>query len=107
MQDPNLTSRPLGVYSINGGRTQRVHAYQDGDYGLDDIAEVFDIGAQTVLDQHGVVFVSVSRAQLHKLKILADAYSFDHEPEFIEMCLALYRYGEHESQDPLQFFANF
>jgi len=40
---------------------------------------------------------------LRRLKVHADAESFDHPEGFIEMCLDIYRFGDETAGDPLRF----
>ncbi len=88
------------------GTLHRVHAYEDGDYGLEDVAEAFQLG-RLASAAGGVVTLRLSRRELGQLKMMADAYSFDHEAGFIEMCLDIVRFGTSAAEDPLHLEANF
>ena len=93
-----------GVYCLHeSGETSLVHAYTDEDYELFDIIELFAVGEMTSLDDaEGVVF-TLPRTKLRPLKVQADAESFDHPEDFIEMCLDIYRFGHQTTEDPLRF----
>lgn len=83
-----------GVYVLDDddGATM-VHSYEDGDYTLADVSELFNIGSFEVTgDGENPVLVMYS-AELRDLKAAADAYSFDYEPEFIQMCLDMFEAG--------------
>lgn len=96
-----------GVFARgDDGRVQRVHLYHGGDYGLEDVAEVFLLGKAHV-DAQENVYLQLSRHELGQLKAMADAYSFDHEPGFIDMCLDIVRFGDGTAEDPLRLHADF
>lgn len=90
-----------GVYfAADTGAPELVHEYQDGDYLLEDIAELFALGE---LQPDGALIVL--RDQLRSLKVRADAESFDHEEGFIEMCLDIWRFGSHREEAYLRFIS--
>ncbi len=90
-----------GVYFAGDtGAPELVHEYQDGDYLLEDIAELFALGE---LQPDGALVVL--RDQLRSLKVRADAESFDHEEGFIEMCLDIWRFGSHRDEASLRFIS--
>ena len=75
--------RTPGVYlSIAPGDLRLVHAYLDEHYELADIADSFKLG-----EMRGETRLAIDARTLRTLKVMADAESFDHAPEFISMCL--------------------
>ncbi len=90
-----------GVYYLGDGHHEElVHEYADGDYLLQDIAELFGLGE---VQPDGTL--KVMRDQLRPLKVRADAESFDHEEGFIEMCLDLWRFGSDKDLEALRFLS--
>ena len=77
------TSRALpspGVYTEDAdGNMKLVHAYQGGDYGLEDISDNFQLGRLELPLQGDETVLSLDAAELRRLKTMADAYSFDYE----------------------------
>ncbi len=102
--------RPAGVYGVDpDGPEHRVHLYQGGPYALSDVVELFDLGR---LEERGPETVLVPRAEeVGTLKTVADAYGFDCEEGFIEMCLALTRFADQlisgQGGGEVRFAANF
>lgn len=105
------TSRELpspGVYTKDAdGNVQLVHAYQGGDYGLEDISDNFQLGRLELPLQGDETVLSLDAAELRRLKTMADAYSFDYEEGFIEMCLEIQRFAFSRPGTTFQFVANF
>ena len=83
-----------------------VHRYQGGDYGLLDIAEFFDLG-EASLDEAEQEVLDITQGELDKLKVQADAYSFDFEEGLIALCLDLHRYAQARPQARYRFIADF
>lgn len=97
-------STVTGVYFESpSGAFQLVHAYQDGDYLLTDVVELFVLGKEEDAGADGEAALVVSREELREIKIQADAQSFDHEEGFIEMCLDIWRFGSHREEETLRF----
>ncbi len=84
------------------GETVRVHAYQDGDYVLADVREVFGLGRVEESEAGGTDLV-LRANELRQLKALADSYSFDYEAGFIELCLDLHRFAAGSSAPEIRF----
>ncbi|MBI3710198.1 MAG: hypothetical protein HY246_21340 [Proteobacteria bacterium] len=85
-----------GVYAAGSdGKPVLVHTYQDGDYGLADVVELFELGQieEASGGESGGIRLILTTKEMRQLKAFADAYSFDHEPGFIEMCLDLDRHA--------------
>ncbi|MDX1434641.1 MAG: hypothetical protein R3286_19525 [Gammaproteobacteria bacterium] len=82
-----------GVYAVDeqGGLTL-LHEYQNEDYSLDDVQESFGLGAvERGDDAHGALLV-LDAKEIRELRVNADAYSFDYDEGFIQMCLDIDRY---------------
>jgi hypothetical protein len=96
--------RISGVYYLDAdGDLTLVHAYTDDDYELADIVELFALGEMESASVPPGAAFSIARADLRRLKVHADAESFDHPEGFIEMCLDIYRFGDETAGDPLRF----
>ena len=107
MTDSAQDNAVPGVYSADANDVLRlVHHYQGGDYGLEDIVEYFRLGELDTASGDAVV-VKLTAKELHQLKVLADAHSFDFEAPFIEMCLELERFGVAVPRERYSFLANF
>jgi hypothetical protein len=74
------------------GEIARVHEYQDGDYVLTDIRDVFGLG-RIEASQEGNSVLVLRDNEVRQLKSLAYAHSFDCEEGFIALCLELYRFA--------------
>jgi len=97
-----------GVYYRDAdGKTTLVHAYDGGDYALADIVEFFQLGTLFPSGESNVDIVELASGELHKLKVMADAYSFDYESGYIDMCLDMHRFGLGKSAERYRFTANF
>ncbi len=95
-----------GVYTRGpDGEARLVHAYLDDDYALGDIGENFRLGhiaGQT--DARFGPMLALTRKELRDLKNFADAYSFDYDPGFIEMCVDIHRAASELPGDEVGFF---
>jgi hypothetical protein len=89
-----------GVYAIddNGGLTL-LHEYQDGEYSLEDLLEEFGFGHAEGDTENGDAIIALNAQEVRELKINADAYSFDYDEGFIEMCLDIERYATGATED--------
>ena len=97
----------MGIYTVSGdSQLTLVHAYQEGEYTLQD---VFDLAGLGLIEQipGGITKITLTQRELRQLKAWSDAYSFDYDEEFIEMCLALHRYAHSVAAGEVLFFANF
>ena len=99
---------PPGVYGTDAdGRTVLVHSYQGGNYRLSEIIDIFQLGClQPVAGQDRPALV-LNRAELRTLKTMADAFSFDYDESFIEMCHEMHRFAQGLPGEELAFVANF
>ncbi len=81
---------PGGIYArLPNGEAFLVHAYLASDYALAEIVGCFKLGR---LEEGGDgAVLTLTRKELRDLRNFADAYSFDYDPGFIEMCLDIYR----------------
>ena len=110
MDIPNTNPefRSPGVYTKDtDGNMKLVHAYQGGDYALEDITEYFQLGRLEPPLQGDETILCLDAAELRRLKTMADAYSFDYEEGFIEMCLEIQRFASNLPEPTFQFVANF
>ena len=101
-----------GVYAVDPhGREILVHLYQGGDYELADIVEFFQLGRLQESAREDETVLVLTAKQMHTLKTMADAYSFDYEEPFIEMCLEMKRFADAIAGGPagseVGFTANF
>jgi len=105
--DPAAQDIP-GVYGSDAdGRAVLAHRYQGGNYRLVDILELFELGRlQPVAGQERPALV-LNRRELRTLKTMADAFSFDYEEAFIEMCHEIHRVAQRLPGEELAFVANF
>ena len=100
--------RDPGVYARGAdGRERLVHLYQGGLYDLGDIAEIFRLGTPEDSEIEGEAVLILNRKDLRTLKTMADAYSFDYEEPFIEMCLEMHRFALTLPGETVRFTANF
>ncbi len=99
---------PPGVYGTDAdGRTVLVHSYQGGNYRLSEIIDIFQLGClQPVAGQDRPALV-LNRRELRNLKTMADAFSFDYEEAFIEMCHEMHRFAHRLPGEEQVFVANF
>ena len=97
-----------GVYFADDtGTAQLVHEYQGGEYSLADIVPDFQLGELVEPGGEGETVLLLTRDNLGTLKWMADAYSFDYEDGFIEMCLEITRFAIGREGKVLRFTANF
>ncbi len=108
MTDAAEKDRAPGVYARGpDGRERLVHLYQGGLYDLGDIAEIFRLGTPEDSEIEGETVLVLNRKDLRTLKTMADAYSFDYEEPFIEMCLEMHRFALEVPGETMRFTANF
>ena len=98
------SKREPGVYSTDG---DFVHHYQGGDYRLADIVACFELGHLEKEKAIGETQLVLDAREIHLLKTMADAYSFDYEEGFIEMCLEIHRFAATLPHESFCFTANF
>ena len=83
-----------GVYAIDeNGELTLLHAYQDGEYSLEDLLEEFGFGRTEADTENGNAIIVLDAGEIRELKVNADAYSFDYDEGFIEMCLDIDRFA--------------
>ncbi len=108
MTDASENDRAPGVYTADPEGVERlVHLYQGGLYNLGEIAEIFRLGTLEEAEQEGETVLVLDRKDLRTLKTMADAYSFDYEEGFIEMCLEMHRFALALPGETVRFRANF
>lgn len=85
-----------GVFALlPGGRRELVHAWMSDDYELADLPEYFGYGRW----EEDVLILTAR--DVMKLRIQADAESFDHEEGLIRLCLDLERFQKAHGLDLL------
>lgn len=105
----DLREDTTGVYHVGAdGNLTLVHLYQGGDYGLDDVVEYFQLGHLEPPEHEDRIVVVLTAKEMRELKVMADAYSFDYEEGFIEMCLEMQRFiADAPPAEGFRFMANF
>ncbi|NIR31999.1 MAG: hypothetical protein GWN84_22375 [Gammaproteobacteria bacterium] len=97
-----------GVFAVEaGGPARLVHEYQMGDYGLEQVHELFQLGRLENCSEDDKTLLVLDAHEMRELKAMADAYSFDYEEEFIEMCHAMARFAAAHPAQRFVFMANF
>ncbi len=104
--------RSPGVYGVDrDGREQQVHPYQGGPYTLSDVAQLFDLGRLGEGGGGHETVLVLTAEEVRTLRTMADAYSFDYEEEFIEMCLEMALFADQlvggQGGGEVRFTANF
>ena len=112
MQATSGEQRSPGVYGVDpDGREQQVHPYQGGPYMLSDVVHLFDLGRLEESGGGNETVLVLTAEEASTLKTMADAYSFDYEEGFIEMCLEMALFAEPlvggEGDGEVRFTANF
>ena len=108
MTDAPRKDRASGVYGTDAEGVERlVHLYQGGLYNLGDIPEIFRLGTLEESNTEGETVLVLNRKDVRTLKTVADAYSFDFEEGFIEMCLEIHRFALEVPGETVRFAANF
>jgi len=74
-----------------------VHRWEGGDYGLEDIPDLFQLG-RIATQPGGAESIVLSVRDVHELKTLADAYSFDFESGLIQLCLDIHRFANERAE---------
>ncbi len=101
-------TREPGVYFTDkNGVEHLVCWYQGGEYDLGDILDFFQLGELEETRSEDETALVLTRRELGTLKTMADSYSFDYEPEFIEMCLEIVRFADARDGERFRFAANF
>jgi len=91
-----------GVYYADVSGSERlVHEYTDADYDLADINGCFGLGSVEAVS--GSLAITLDAAEIRRLKVAADAESFDHPEDFILMCLDIHRFAADLGPGPHRF----
>ncbi len=92
-----------GVYAIDedGGLTL-LHEYRDGEYSLENLLEEFGFGRTQGDTENGDAIVALNAREIRELKVNADAYSFDYDEGFIEMCLDIERFASGAAEESVR-----
>jgi hypothetical protein len=99
--------RAAGVYaSGRDGRPTLVHEYLSENYDLADITELLQIG--TLMPASGDVpaRLVIDRKGLTELRNLINAFSFDYDQGFVEMCLDMARFADEQPGEALTFVSS-
>lgn len=104
--------RRPGVYGVGrDGREQQVHPYEGGPYTLSDVVHLFDLGRLDESGRGNETVLVLTAGEIRTLRTMADAYSFDYEEGFIEMCLEMALFADQlvggEGHGEVRFTANF
>ena len=95
-----------GVYAIDErGELTLLHEYQDGDYSLEDLLEEFGFGQAEGDSENGDTIIVLNPREIRELKVNADAYSFDYDEGFIEMCLDIDRFAAGMTEEPVRLIS--
>ena len=97
-----MSAAPAVRWLSPDGGDRVVHEHIGGDYGIEDIPELFQLG-QPRDDPRDRERVSLTAGEIRELKVLADAYSFDFEPGLIELCLDLHRFAQDRPEREFTF----
>lgn len=98
-----MSDQPEGVYAAGrDGRPTLVHEYLNENYGLGDVSEMLQLGRLSESEDEALS-LTLSRKEITDLKNLADAFSFDYDEGFIEMCLDIHRFAADAPGDTLVF----
>lgn len=96
-----------GVYTRGpDGLSVRIHLYQGGNYILEDITALFELG-ENIAAEDGLPSIRLTNEEVRRLKAMADAYSFDYEDGLIELCLDIHRFAQASPAERYQFSADF
>lgn len=95
-----------GVYAVDedGGLTL-LHEYLNDEYSLEDLLEEFGFGQTETDSEDGATIVVLSAREIRELKVNADAYSFDYDEGFIEMCLDIERFSAGTADENLRLIS--
>ncbi len=97
-----------GVYCTGADdATTLVHIYQGGPYRMIDMVDFWSLGRIEGGAHPGESVVVVTRQDVPRLKTMADAFSFDYDQGFIEMCLEMHRYAMDRGEEKFRFVATF
>ncbi len=93
---------PQGVY-VTGrdGRPLLVHEYLNENYGLGDVHGSLQLGA--LIETETTLSVTLNRKEIVDLKNLSDAFSFDYDEGFVEMCQDMHRAATELPGDTVTF----
>lgn len=95
-----------GVYAIDErGELTLLHEYQDGDYSLEDLLEEFGLGRADGDSENGDAVIVLNAQEIREIKVNADAYSFDYDEGFIEMCLDIDRFAGGMSDESVRLIS--
>ncbi len=92
-----------GIYaSGRDGRPVLVHEYLNENYGLADVTEMLQLGRLSESEDESLS-LTLSRKEITDLQNMANAFSFDYDEGFVEMCLDIHRFASEAAGDTLIF----
>lgn len=92
-----------GVYAIDeDGDLTLLHEYINDEYSLEDLLEQFGFGQSERGAENGEFIIVLNSREIREIKVNADAYSFDYDEGFIEMCLDLERFASGMEDEKLR-----
>jgi hypothetical protein len=88
-----------GVYAIDeDGDLTLLHEYINDEYLL----EQFGFGQSEQDAENGELIIVLNSREIREIKVNADAYSFDYDEGFIEMCLDIERFASGLADEKLR-----
>ena len=90
-----------GIYCNIDAVDRLIHEYRNGEYRLADVNEYFQLGN---LDCGEQMRLTLTRHELRQLKLMVDAYSFDYDEGFIELCGQMLQCIDHTELAKFCFF---
>ena len=95
-----------GVYAVDeDGELTLLHEYLSDEYALEDLLEEFGFGQTEKSKEGNETIVALNAREIRELKVNADAYSFDYDEGFIEMCLDIERFAAGMSDEKLRLIS--
>jgi hypothetical protein len=91
-----------GVYATDrNGQSKLVHEYLSESYGLSEVTQLLQIG--TLASGDLPARLTIDRKGVTELRNLINAFSFDYDQGFVEMCLDMARFADEQPGDTLTF----
>ena len=95
-----------GVYAVDDdGELTLLHEYLSDEYALEDLLEEFGFGQTEKSGEGNDAIVALNAREIRELKVNADAYSFDYDEGFIEMCLDIERFAAGMTDEKLRLIS--
>ena len=98
-----MSDGATGIYARGrDGRPVLVHEYLNENYGLADVTEMLQLGRLSESEDESLS-LTLSRKEITDLQNMANAFSFDYDEGFVEMCLDIHRFASEAAGDTLIF----